>query len=218
VIVTRRRRKPFPWKRLILPVIAIGLVVFAFLWGPSRNVITGGPLQPLVQNIGDRFSAIAAPFHFAAQNQVITDRNKQIAQEASQIADLQTQMAAKDKQISSLNSQISQLQTQAANARGAVAAPSAAPAAAAAGAGNPLAQTSGGGDLLAGATQDMRRTAQVWANMEPENAAKVIQRLPIPYVARVLALMSPDDAGAILDAAPAAFVAQVTQENPSIKR
>jgi flagellar motility protein MotE (MotC chaperone) len=203
VIVTRRRRKPFPWKRLILPVIAIVLVIFAFVWGP----------------IGGAFTTIATPFHFAAQNQVITDRNKQIMQEESQIADLQTQMSAKDKQISSLNSQISQLQTQAANSRGTNPAPSAAPAAAAgaADASNPLGQTNGG-DLSAGATQDMRRTAAVWANMDPSNAAKVIQRLPIPYVARVLALMSPDDAGSILDAAPAAFVAQVTQENPQLKR
>ncbi|HTZ53855.1 MAG TPA: hypothetical protein VMB20_02245 [Candidatus Acidoferrum sp.] len=215
MIVTRRRRKPFPWKRLILPVIAIALVVFAFVWAPSRSVITGGPLQPLMQNMGARFNTIAAPFHFAAQNQLITDRNRQIAQLQTQISDLQNKSAAKDKQISSLNAQISQLQTQAANSRGTTAAaPSAAPAA---GGSNTLAQSSGG-DLSSGATQDMRRTAQVWANMDPSNAAKVIQRLPIPYVARVLALMSPDDAGAILDAAPAAFVAQVTQENPQLKR
>jgi len=216
VIVTRRRRKPFPWKRFILPVIAIALVIVAFMWGPSRSVITGGPLQPMMQNLGDRFNTIAAPFHWAALNQTLTDRNKTIVQLNRQIADMQSEVQAKDKQISSLNGQISQLQTQAANARGSVAtAPSAAPAAA--GAGNPLAQSSGG-DLSAGATQDMRRTAQVWANMDPSNAAKVIQRLPVPYVARVLALMSPDDAGAILDAAPATFVAQVTQENPSLKR
>ena len=28
MIVTRQRRKPFPWKRLILPVIAVALVSF----------------------------------------------------------------------------------------------------------------------------------------------------------------------------------------------
>lgn len=216
MIVTRRRRKPFPWKRLILPAVAIALVIFAFVWGPSRGVITGGPMQPLMQNVGARFNTIAAPFHFAAQNQVITDKNKQIAQLQAQITDMQTQSTAKDKQISSLNAQISQLQTQAANTRASAPVPSAAPAANGAQA-NPLAQASGG-DLTSDASQDMRRTAQVWANMQPENAAKVIQRLPIPYVARVLALMSPDDAGSILDAAPPAFVAQVTQENPSLKR
>jgi flagellar motility protein MotE (MotC chaperone) len=53
--------------------------------------------------------------------------------------------------------------------------------------------------------------------MEPENAAKVVERLPVPYVAQVLALMSPDDAGAILDAVPPAFAAQLTQENPGLK-
>ena len=53
--------------------------------------------------------------------------------------------------------------------------------------------------------------------MEPDNAAKVVQRLPVPYVARVLAQMSPDAVGAILDAVPATFAAQLTQENPQLK-
>ncbi|MGB8798592.1 MAG: hypothetical protein WCC70_13655, partial [Candidatus Aquilonibacter sp.] len=83
---------------------------------------------------------------------------------------------------------------------------------------NPAAAEAGSSDTTSNATPEMRRTAQVWANMQPENAAKVVQRLPIPYVAEVLALMSPDDAGSILDAVPPAFAAQVTQENPSLKR
>jgi MgtE intracellular N domain len=198
VIVTRRRRKPFPWRRLILPVVAIGLVVFAFAWPPSRNVITGGPLSPLLQNVGSRFDTIAAPFHFAAQNQVLTDRNRQIMQLQSQITELQAQSAA--------------------SSRNAATSPSAAPAAGAAAQSNPAAAEAGSSDTTSNATPEMRRTAQVWANMQPENAAKVVQRLPIPYVAEVLALMSPDDAGSILDAVPPAFAAQVTQENPSLKR
>ena len=218
MIVTRRRRKPFPWRRLILPVVAIGLVVFAFAWPPSRGVITGGPLSPLLQNVGSRFDTIAAPFHFAAQNQVLTDQNRQIVQLRSQIADLQAQSAAKDKQISSLNGQIGQLQSQAASSRSAATSPSAAPAAGAAAQSNPATSEAGSSDTTSNATPEMRRTAQVWANMQPENAAKVVQRLPIPYVDEVLALMSPDDAGSILDAVPPAFAAQVTQENPSLKR
>jgi flagellar motility protein MotE (MotC chaperone) len=218
VIVTRRRRKPFPWRRLILPVVAIGLVVFAFAWPPSRGVITGGPLSPMLQNLGSRFATIAAPFHFAAQNQVLTDRNRQIMQLQSQITDLQAQIGAKDKQISSLSGQISQLQSQAASARSAATSPSAAPAAGAAAQSNTAAADPGGTDPTSNATSEMRRTAQVWANMQPENAAKVVERLPVPYVAEVLALMSPDDAGSILDAVPPAFAAQVTQENPTLKR
>jgi flagellar motility protein MotE (MotC chaperone) len=220
VIVTRRRRKPFPWKRLLLPLVAIALVIFAFAWGPSRNVITNGPVGPLWQNIGQRFATIAAPFNFAKQLQVETDQKGQIAQLQGQISDLKTQGAAKDKQISSLNGQVNQLQTQAANAASAVSAPSIAPVSGAANGGNAAsagvsgAQTAGGDQTSA----QMRRAAQVWANMQPENAAKVIQKLPIPYVAQVLALMSPDDAGAILDAVPATFAAEVTQENPGLKR
>jgi flagellar motility protein MotE (MotC chaperone) len=212
VIVTRRRRKPFPWRRLLLPVIAIALVIFAFVWGPSRNVIAAGPLAPLWQNVGSHFDTIAAPFHFAAQNQVINDRNKQIVQLQAQVTQLQAQSSDKDKKISALNSTIGQMQQQAANAN---AAPAAAPtgvAQANPGAANP------GEPPAAGDTTQLRRTAELWANMQPENAAKVIQKLPVPYVAQVLALMSADDAGAILDAVPAAYAAQLTQENPGLKK
>jgi flagellar motility protein MotE (MotC chaperone) len=220
VIVTRRRRKPFPWRRLILPVVAIGLVAFAIAWPPSRNVVTGGPLGPLWQNLGGRFDTIAAPFHFAAQNQLLTDRNRQIVQLQTQITTLQTQSTAKDKQISALNAQIGQFQAQAASSRGGAASPSTAPASSqgASATQNAAAGASNGADPpSSNATTEMRRTAQVWANMEPENAAKVVERLPVPYVAQVLALMSPDDAGAILDAVPPAFAAQLTQENPGLK-
>ena len=211
MIVTRRRRKPFPWRRLILPAIAIALVIFAFVWGPSRNFMTSGPMTPMWQTVGTRFNAISAPFHFAAVNQTLTERNRQIVQLQAQVADLQAQSAQKDKQIASLNSQIGQLQTQAANASAATPAPVASAAAAAGGAPAAAGETSS-------ATTQMRRTAEVWANMEPDNAAKVVQRLPIPYVAQVLALMSADDAGAILDSVPPKFAAEVTQENPGLKR
>jgi flagellar motility protein MotE (MotC chaperone) len=209
VIVTRRRRKPFPWRRLILPVIAVGLVIFAFSWTPSRTAITGGPLAPLWKSTSTTFNSVAAPFHFAAQNQLLTDRNRQIALLQSQIASLQAQGASKDKQISGLNDQISQLQTQEANARSNTSALVPAPA---------VSASSGAGDLASGATQDMRRTANYWASMDPENAAKVVQRLPVGYVARIFALMSSDAAGAILDALPPAYAAQLTQENPELKR
>jgi flagellar motility protein MotE (MotC chaperone) len=217
VIVTRRRRKPFPWKRLILPTIAIALAIVAFSWTPSRTVITSGPMAPVWQATGSRFDAIAAPFHFAAQNQLLTDRNRQIVALQAQIADLQSQAAAKDKQISSLNDQVAQLQSAAANARSSsgIVAPTGSSATSAV----PVAGASpAAGDLAAGASADMRRTANYWANMDPENAAKVVQKLPVPYVARVLALMSPDAVGAILDALPAGFAAQLTQENPELRR
>jgi flagellar motility protein MotE (MotC chaperone) len=218
VIVTRRRRKAFPWKRFILPVVAIGLVILAMSWQPSRNLITGGPLAPFWQDTSSSFDSIAAPFHFAAQNQLLTDRNRQIVALQAQIASLQSEGAAKDRQISNLNDQIEQLEVQAAARGSSNALPPAQTSSVTSAPVGIAAASHSFGDLAAGATQDMRRTADYWANMEPENAAKVVQRLPVPYVARVLALMSPDAVGAILDALPATYAAALTQENPELKR
>jgi hypothetical protein len=75
-----------------------------------------------------------------------------------------------------------------------------------------------GSDLSANATPDMKRTADYWAAMDPENAAKVVVRLPTPYVARILALMPPEAAGTILDNLPPSFAAKLTQEKPELKR
>lgn len=218
MIVTRQRRKSFNFRRLILPAIAIVLLIVAFLWGPSRNVITSGPMSPVWRVAGNLWGNIAAPFHFAAQNEVITDRNRQIAQLQSQLATAQSSGGDKDKQISDLQAQIAQLQSQAASARAAApparrpgAAPGASPAAAGFGGGT------GAGDLSAGATEDMKRTAQYWTSMDPENAAKIVQRLPPSYVARVFSLMQPDAVGAILDALPATYAAKLTQEQPQIQ-
>jgi flagellar motility protein MotE (MotC chaperone) len=62
----------------------------------------------------------------------------------------------------------------------------------------------------------MRRTAAIWAAMDAESAAKVVQKLPDDYVARVFALMSPDSVGAILENLPAAYSARLTQEHPQL--
>ncbi|MDQ2992636.1 MAG: hypothetical protein M3R30_07465 [Candidatus Eremiobacteraeota bacterium] len=54
--------------------------------------------------------------------------------------------------------------------------------------------------------------------MDPENAVKVVQKLPVSYVAHILALMSPDAVGPILDALPPAYAASLTQEHPELRR
>jgi flagellar motility protein MotE (MotC chaperone) len=225
VIVTRQRRKPFPFKRLLLPLIAIALVVFAFIWPPSRNVILNGPAAPAARVVGSAYDNAAQPFHFAAQNQVITDRNRQIEALQAQLTQAQGEAADKAKQIASLQTQIDQLQTQAASSRSAVSPipgrPAAGSTAAGAAGGTFSSNTAQGGyvvgDLSSGASADIRRTGAYWASMEPENAAKLAQRLPTSYVARVFAQMSPNDVGAILDALPAAYAAKLTQENPEIQ-
>ncbi len=222
MIITRQRRKPFPWKRLILPVIAIALVIFAFIWTPSRSVIANGPMAPAWRVSGSAFGTVAKPFNFAAQNEILTEKNKQILALEKQISDLQSQTAAKEKKIGDLSGQVQQLQLQAASPK--APAPQASAAVAQADASNPsvsgsiASQISTGSDLSQGATPDMHRTAAYWGNMEPENAAKLIQRLPIPYVAHILALMSADNVGAILDALPANYAAKLTQDHPELKK
>lgn len=222
MIVTRQRRKPFPYRRLILPIVAIALVAFAFAWPPSRNVITSGPMSPAWRVAGDAFGNIAAPFHFAAQNQVITDRNRQIVTLQNQLTAAQNDAQNKSKQIAALQGQIDQLQTQAASTRNAPAnaspARGAARPASSGGAFAAAGGTSMAGDLSAGASSDMRRTAQYWTAMDPENAAKIAQKLPPSYVARVFSLMQPDAVGAILDALPPSFAAKLTQEHPELQR
>ena len=218
MIVTRQRRKPFPWKRLVLPLVAIALVAFALWWTPSRNVIANGPTAPLWRAANGALGGVTAPFHFAAQTKTIGDKDKQIAQLQSQVGDLQSKNQAKDKQISSLQSQLTQLQTQAAAAGAVKPAPLASASASPFGGASSGASATGDGDLSAGATVDMKRTAQYWANMEPENAAKVVQKLPVVYVAHVFAQMAPDSASSIMDALPANYVAALTQEHPELKR
>ena len=217
MIVTRKRRRTFPFRKLLLPLIAIVLIVVAFSWAPSRNAIATGPLAPVWNAGATAFDKVAAPFHFAAQNQVISDKNATIAKLQTQVTDMQTQSAAKDKKISQLQASLDAANAETAAARSPAVQPSAGSG------GAPAASGSGGpgfaaGDLTVGASADARRTASVWAAMEPENAAKVVQKLPVPYVAHILALMSPDAVGPIMDALPAAYAASLTQEHPELRR
>ena len=217
MIVTRQRRRTFPFRKLLLPLIAIALIVAAFWWTPSRNAIATGPLAPVWNAGASAFDKVAAPFHFAAQNQVISSENATIAKLQAQVTDLQTQSAAKDKQISRLQSSLDAANAATAAARSPEAKPSAG-AVAAPGVGASGAPAFASGDLTVGATADARRTASVWAAMDPENAAKVVQKLPIPYVAHILALMSPDQVGPIMDALPPTYAAALTQEHPELRR
>ena len=222
MIVTRRRRKPFPYRRFILPLVIILAIVLAALWAPSRNAIANGPLGPIWRSGATAMAPIAAPFHFAAQNQAMTGLKHQIVQLRDQLSSANANVQSKNKQVARMQSELDQLQGQAANVPAATknASRSVAAAALFVGASAGAVSTQGAfvaGNLAAGATPDMQRTAADWANMEPSNAAKLVQKLPISYDARVMALMSPDAVGAILDALPAAFAAQLTQENPGLR-
>ncbi len=216
MIVTRKRKKPFPFKRLLLSAIAILLIVFALSWGPSRDAMSSGPMGPVVRATGTWFDAVAAPFHFAAQNETITGLNRQIAALQTQLAAAKSEAQTKDKKIAGLQTQLDQAQMQLATSGSSVKnPPHPAPSVAGLPSGS-VAMT--GSDLAANATPDMKRTADYWAAMDPENAARVAQRLPAPYVARVLALMPAEAAGTILDNLPPTFAAKLTQERPDLSR
>lgn len=200
MIVTRKRRKPFPWKRVLLPAAAVALLVAALSWAPSRNWIATGPLAPVWKPVSAPFNSVGEARTISAQSAQIADLQKQLQQARGDVAD-------RDKQISQLQTQVNDAQQQAAVASAAKPAVPAAQASAA-----PAA------DLSAQGTPDMRRTAAVWSAMDSEAAAKVVQKLPQDYVARVFALMSPDSVGAILENLPASYAASLTQEHPQLHR
>lgn len=135
---------------------------------------------------------------------------QEIAQRDRTIADLRARIASQQKQIARMGDSTGDATSvaAAANAPAAVVAqPTIAP---------PTAVPSPG-DLTANATPDMRRTAQMWAAMDPGDAAKIVARMRPAYTARIFALMPADAAGQILDALPAAYGARVTQENPQLR-
>ena len=195
MIVTRKRKKPFPWKRLFFPAILIALIAGAFAWGTSRDWILS---RPVVQ------SAVK-PFDAVAQQRTIARQSAQIAALRQQLADTRSQVTDRDKQISQLQTQVNDAEQQAALA---TPKPAVLP--------HQTVQVAGS-DLSTQGTPDMRRTADVWAAMDSEAAAKIVQRLPQEYVARVFALMSPDAAGAILENLPASYAAQLTQDRPELR-
>lgn len=210
MIVTRQRKKPFPWRRLLLPAAAVALLAAALSWAPSRNWIAAGPLAPLWQSPPAK--ALSAPFNGVAQEQRLGSQERQIASLQQQLADARSQITDRDKQISQLQTQLNGAQDEAAAAKAAKPA-AAVPAKADAQPGAPQ-----GADLATQATPDIQRTAQVWSAMDSEAAAKIVQQLPQDYVARVFAGMSPESVGAILENLPASYAAKLTQEHPELKR
>ena len=210
MIATRERKRRLNLKKLLLPVVAIAALGFALFWPPSQRAISGfvvnGPLAPVWRIVGAIVTPLVGPLHFAAQEQVIADRNKQVEILNGQLEDQRKAVAARDQQITNLQNQVKQAQAAAAQAAATTPAPvlqKSAPANAAAGAAAPPAAVT--------SSDDPKRTAAVWGAMEPEAAAAVAQKLPPSYTARVLALMSADTAGALLGALPPDYAAKVSQ-------
>lgn len=141
---------------------------------------------------------MAAAFDASANHRAVTQRDRAIA-------DLRAQIAMQQKELAQAGDA-----TNTSDAT-AVDAPSAPPSLA------PPTPAPSPGDLTIGATPDMRRTAQMWAAMDPDEAAKIVLRMRPEYAARIFALMPADAAGQILDALPAPYGARVTQEQPQLR-
>ncbi len=207
MIVTRQRpKKKFNPRKLILPVVAIAALAFALWWPPSQRMIRGAVLSGPVIALGNRVSAffapVVAPLHFAAQEQVIADRNKEIEALNGQLESQRKDMAAKDSEISGLQAQIRQLQDAYAKLAQATSPPA------------PVVRTANGNIVPATpqpSTDDPKHAAAVWSSMDPAQAAAVAQRLPADYTAKVMALMDSDSAGALLGALPPAYAAKVAR-------
>lgn len=209
MIATRERKRRLNLRKLLLPVVAIAALGFALFWPPSQRAISGfivnGPLAPVWRIVGAVVTPLVGPLHFAAQEQVIADRNKQVEILNGQLEEQRKAVASRDQQITNLQNQVKAAQAAAAQAAATTPAPvlsKSTPANAGSGAGAPPAVS---------ASDDPKRTAAVWSAMEPEQAAAIARKLPAAYTAKVLGLMSPDTAGALLGALPPDYAARVSQ-------
>ena len=213
MIVTRQRKRRRNARRALLPLAAIAALTFALTWPPSHNVIVNSPLRPAFNAVGNVTSVVGRPLTFAAQQQTITEKNREIRTLSAQ---LDAQRQAKndaDTKVQHLQHQLSAAANQ----------PKPTPAPAVH---TPVAQSTGVGALAAtgsapssnGAapTDDEKRLAATWAAMEPEKAAALIQRLPDDRVVRVLAAMDPDSAAGILNAVPAAVAARLSRTSTQV--
>jgi flagellar motility protein MotE (MotC chaperone) len=196
VIVTRQRKRRTGIKRVIIPLAVLALLAFALAWPPSQRAIANGPLKPAWKMGAGATSVVARPFTFAAQQQSIADRNRQIRA-------LTAQLERQREATADAEARAEHLQTQLAAA---VDGPRVAPLPAA----RPVRRARLSA-VLAPSPAEERRLAATWAAMEPEKAAAVAQRLPDAQVTRVLAQMDADSAGAIMDALPTRVAARLSQ-------
>lgn len=210
MIVTRQRKKKRHLARLLLPLAAIAAFAFAITWGPSRDILANGPTKPLWTAGANASAVLARPLTFAQQQNVITDRNREIRTLTAQLERQRADKAAADAHAQQLAQQLATLQNQPKPTAVPAPARTAAPAA------NGLSATvaapgAPSADAVTPPTEDEKRVAATWAAMEPEKAAAVIQRLPDDRVSRVLAAMDPDSAAGILNALPAAVAARLSR-------
>ncbi|MBV8370877.1 MAG: hypothetical protein JO036_18340 [Candidatus Eremiobacteraeota bacterium] len=208
MIVTRQRRRRLHLGRFAFPLLVIAALGFVLSFPPTQRALANGPLKPAWSAGANAGSVLVRPFTFAAQQQTINDRNRQIQSLDNQLEAQRKAKADADARAQQLQQQLTALANQPHEAP--AAAPVRRPAAASAFAGVAGAASTAGAGAQA-ASDEERRLAATWAAMEPEKAAAIVQRLPDDEVSRVLAQMDADSAGAIMNALPTGVAARISR-------
>jgi flagellar motility protein MotE (MotC chaperone) len=217
-MATRQPKKKFNLVgfliKTVLPLAAIAAFVGALNFGPSKRLILEGPLKPYLAIAGSYWDQFSKPLHFIAQQQVITEKNREIQALNSQIDKDRKDLSSRDDKIKTLQNQVASAKAASAQANATpgasgTAAPAVAanqgPAGAAPAAAAPGASAAPSADDVA-----IKRTADVWAQMDADAVAGLVQKLPMDYVIRVLGQMSADQVAEVLAALPPKVAAQLT--------
>jgi flagellar motility protein MotE (MotC chaperone) len=205
VIVTRQRKRRRGLARFIVPVLVLAALAALLAWPPAHHVVADGPLAPLWNTGAQGVAVVARPLSFAAQQQVITDKNRAIRDLDGRLETQRQAKAAAEARIAQLQHQLDAAAAQPTPT------PVPAPLRSAAPAGADFGPAPG-----AQAADGLKRLAATWAAMEPEKAAAVVQRLPDDQVTRVLALMDADAAAGILNALPPAVAARISRAGTQV--
>jgi len=207
VIVTRRRRRKVRLGRYVLPLLALAALAVALAWPPSHNAIANGPLKPFWTAAGNVLGVAARPLSFAAQQQTIVDRNREIRSLNAQLEQSRQAQAADDARVTAAQQQVQSLLAQPRPSTAPIARSSPGAIAAAGTAGAGTTEMTAGGQP---ATDDEKRLGATWAQMDPDKASAIAQRLPVEEVSRILSTMDPGDAAEVLNALPPKLGAQVS--------
>ncbi len=106
MIVTRQRKRRRSLGRFIVPALVLAGLAGALAWPPSHHVIADGPLAP-VWSAGARGVAVATrPLSFAAQQQVITDKNRTLRELDGRLETQRQAKAAAEARVAQLQHQI----------------------------------------------------------------------------------------------------------------
>lgn len=211
---TRKPKKKFKLgaliRNIVLPVAAIGALAGAIAWPPSHKIIFEGPLKPMLEKAAPVADQLGRPLHFVAQQQAITEKNRQIQALDAQVEQSRKDLAGRDDQIKTLQAQLNAARNPA--GASANAAPQA-PAAVSAGAAQTVASAGSPGQAAAEPAVDpnVKRTATIWSQMDADAVAGLAQKLPLDYVVQVLGQMAPDAVGQVMEALPPDVAAKITQ-------